>query len=73
MSEKVVRVGIGVLVQDPSDPTKVICGVRKNSHGAGSIALPGGHLVRISLVSSIQHNTGFGHVMFQGLIMVVVI
>ncbi len=41
---KVVRVGVGVLVKDPSDPKKVFCGVRKGSHGEGSLALPGGHL-----------------------------
>jgi 8-oxo-dGTP diphosphatase len=40
----VVRVGVGVLVQDPLQPTKIFCGIRKQSHGAGSLALPGGHL-----------------------------
>jgi 8-oxo-dGTP diphosphatase len=40
----VVRVGVGVLVQDPDDPHKVFCGIRKGSHGAGTLALPGGHL-----------------------------
>ena len=40
----VVRVGVGVLVQDPNNPTKVYCGIRKGSHGAGLLALPGGHL-----------------------------
>ena len=41
---QVVRVGVGVLVKDPQDPTRVYCGIRKGSHGAGTLALPGGHL-----------------------------
>jgi 8-oxo-dGTP diphosphatase len=40
----VVRVGVGVLVKDPLQPSKIFCGIRKGSHGAGSLALPGGHL-----------------------------
>eukprot|EP00536_Pseudo-nitzschia_multiseries_P018465 jgi/Psemu1/229110/e_gw1.2567.5.1 len=40
----VVRVGVGVLVKDPKDATRVFCGIRKGSHGAGKLALPGGHL-----------------------------
>jgi 8-oxo-dGTP diphosphatase len=39
-----VRVGVGVLVKDPADGRKIFCGIRKGSHGAGSLALPGGHL-----------------------------
>ncbi|KAI2499489.1 hypothetical protein MHU86_15009 [Fragilaria crotonensis] len=39
-----VRVGVGVLVRDPHQPWKFFCGIRKGSHGAGSLALPGGHL-----------------------------
>lgn len=43
-ASSVVRVGVGVIVQDPSDPHKILCGIRKGSHGAGTLALPGGHL-----------------------------
>jgi len=39
-----VRVGVGVLVKDPKEKGKLFAGVRKGSHGAGSLALPGGHL-----------------------------
>jgi 8-oxo-dGTP diphosphatase len=41
---QVVRVGVGVLVKDPVQPSKIICGIRKGSHGSGLVALPGGHL-----------------------------
>ena len=37
-----VRVGVGVLVL--ADQNKVWAGTRKGSHGASSLALPGGHL-----------------------------
>jgi 8-oxo-dGTP diphosphatase len=40
----VVRVGVGVLVKDPSEPHKVFCGIRKGGFGNGTLALPGGHL-----------------------------
>mmetsp|Transcript_12758 Transcript_12758/g.19663 ORF Transcript_12758/g.19663 Transcript_12758/m.19663 type:complete len:170 (-) Transcript_12758:343-852(-) len=43
-SNKVVRVGVGVLIRDPLHPTKVFAGIRKGSHGASTLALPGGHL-----------------------------
>lgn len=39
--KSVVRVGVGVLVKDPKDPTRIFCGIRKGSHGAGKLALPG--------------------------------
>lgn len=39
-----VRVGVGVLVKDNSKEAAVFVGIRKGSHGAGSLALPGGHL-----------------------------
>ena len=39
-----VRVGVGVIVKDPSRPTAVFAGIRKGSHGAGTLSLPGGHL-----------------------------
>lgn len=39
-----VRVGVGVIVKDPANPQNIFCGIRKGSHGAGMLALPGGHL-----------------------------
>ena len=39
-----VRVGVGVLIRDPLNPNKLFAGIRKNSHGANTLALPGGHL-----------------------------
>lgn len=41
---KHVRVGIGVLVKDPNCHGNIWAGIRKGSHGEGSLALPGGHL-----------------------------
>lgn len=38
-----VRVGVAVLVQCP-ETGRVLVGRRKGSHGAGTYALPGGHL-----------------------------
>ena len=38
-----VRVGVGVIVKVPG-VAKIYAGIRKGSHGAGSLALPGGHL-----------------------------
>lgn len=43
-SSSVVRVGVGVLIRDPLNPTKVFAGIRQNSHGSNTLALPGGHL-----------------------------
>lgn len=69
-----VRVGVGVLILDPKDPSKVFAGLRKNSHGHGTLALPGGHLemyetweqcaVRETLEETGLHitNVRFGHV-----------
>lgn len=44
-----VRVGVGVIVvaadnKESSAPCKIYAGLRKGSHGEGTLALPGGHL-----------------------------
>lgn len=39
-----VRVGVGVLIRDPLYPTHLFAGIRQNSHGTNTLALPGGHL-----------------------------
>eukprot|EP00298_Acanthocystis_sp_HF-20_P013262 c20273_g1_i2.p1 GENE.c20273_g1_i2~~c20273_g1_i2.p1 ORF type:complete len:158 (+),score=61.42 c20273_g1_i2:25-474(+) len=41
---QVVKVGVAVLVLNKEKPEHVLVGVRKGSHGAGKLALPGGHL-----------------------------
>jgi len=40
----VVRVGVGVFIRHPVHRNKVFAGIRKGSHGANKLALPGGHL-----------------------------
>jgi 8-oxo-dGTP diphosphatase len=41
----VVRVGVGCFVIDPvNHPSQFLVGTRRGSHGAGKLALPGGHL-----------------------------
>lgn len=40
----VVRVGIGCFVRDAKHAGAILIGERKGSHGAGKLALPGGHL-----------------------------
>lgn len=42
MSESVVRTGVSVVIVDSEG--NVLMGVRKGSHGAGTLAFPGGHL-----------------------------
>ena len=41
MSEKIPRVGTAVIIQRDGE---VLLGLRKNAHGAGTWACPGGHL-----------------------------
>lgn len=40
----VVRVGVGVAILSDEQPNRVLVGRRKGSHGAGTWALPGGHV-----------------------------
>lgn len=73
-TQQQVRVGIGVLVKDPRNPRNIFAGRRKNSHGAGTIALPGGHLEMYETweecaIREVKeetnlniHNVSFGHV-----------
>ena len=39
-----IRVGVGVLVRNPKQRNHIFDGIRKGSHGSGTLALPGGHL-----------------------------
>ena len=70
-----VKVGVGVIVKDPRAPTKVFAGKRRGSHGAGTLALPGGHLemyesweqcavreVKEEMGVDVRVHQGFGHV-----------
>ena len=42
-ASQIPRIGVGVFIVDPAT-NKFILGKRKGSHGAGTWALPGGHL-----------------------------
>ena len=40
----VVRVGVGLMIYCTQFPGCVLLGERRGAHGAGKLALPGGHL-----------------------------
>ena len=57
----VPRVGIGVLIYSPQHPSCVLLGVRKGSHGAGKLALPGWTSCTVEVMT--MYNVG-GHLEF---------
>ncbi len=42
MEEKIVKVGVGVLIYNNKD--EILLGLRKSKHGEGTWCPPGGHL-----------------------------
>lgn len=48
-----VRVGVGVIVQDPSHPTRLFAGTRRGSHGAGSVRFR--HVTNDPMVEEDRH------------------